>query len=176
MGIGVAPVSAVARNSKAGPDGLDTDGADAFLKRERAAQRVGFVFLAVFVIAGAAGVFGNGPLSSAVLQQGATHITYERFTRQTVLTGIAIAVSGLSEDKVDISVSREFLQNLMELEVRPDSVTQRVEADAIVFEVPVTTGTARVELHYKPRDFGLYRADVGVKGASAARFWQLIYF
>ena len=164
------------RTNNSGRDRLDVDRADEFLSRERAAQRVGLVVLSVFVLAGAAGMFGNGVLSTTVVHQGGTAITYERFTRQTVPTNITIAVSGLARNTVEIGVSRDFLHNLTELEVHPDNMEHRFNEDALVFDVPVTNGKAHVELRYKPRDFGLFRAGVGVNGAAAARFWQMVYF
>jgi hypothetical protein len=158
-------------------DALAVDRPEVFLKRERAAQNVGVVFLTLFVIAGAAGLFGDGPLSQAVVTSGAVTVTFDRFARQTLRTALEIAADApASGAPIEIRVSREFLGAIDVLETRPVGALKRLDADTAVFEVPPSDGRAFLQLHYEPKRAGVLRTDVSVSAQPPVHVRQIVFF
>lgn len=162
----------------AATDELELDSPSSFRKRERAFQRLGVVALTLFVIAGAAGAFGNGPLADATQVDGRTALRYERFGRTTAPTAIEISVNtGVADgEPVRFRLERQFVANLDFLELRPSDAFKGFDGEDAMFEVSATNGRGEVELHYKPHRPGVLATNVVPEGAERARLSQLIYF
>ena len=156
---------------------LDLERPLKFLERERMAQRIGVGVLTLFVLAGAAGAFGNGPLSRASAE-GATHLTYERFGRTTAATSVVISVETSAADGVPVRfrLDRTFLDGVDELEVRPADALKGLDEGSVFFEVPAAGGQGHVELRYKPGRPGVFHTLVSPENGRPSRVWQLIYF
>jgi len=166
----------VARKAREVNDALDIDRPEAFLKRERLAQRAGTVVLAGFVAAGAAGVFGSGPVSEATVQSGQATFRFERFTRQTVRTHLEISIDGVSGPMVAIRMPREFLSGIDMVDVRPSNTLRRLDQESVLFEVPAESGKAFLELMYEPKKFGVLEADIVAGDQPPARLRQIVFF
>lgn len=156
-------------------DALAVDRPEEFLRRERIVQRAGIGFLALFVLAGAAGAFGTGPLSQVAIRSGGITLTGERFTRQTYRTTLEIEAQAPDDRTVEMRVSRAFLSVVDLLEVRPVSALNRLEPDVAVFEVPAARGKAILELQYEPQRNGVLDIEVSV-GGDAAAVRQIVFF
>lgn len=141
------------------------------------AQRIGVGLLTLFVLAGAGGAFGDGPLSRASAE-GATHLTYERFGRTSAATSVVISVETSAADGVPVRfrLRRSFLDDVDELEVRPAGALKGLDEGSALFEVPAAGGEGHVELHYKPGRPGVFHTLVAPEGGQPSRLWQLIYF
>jgi len=166
----------MAKKPQKDEDALDIDRPEVFLKRERLAQQIGTVVLTVFVIAGVAGAFGNGPLSTTRVQSENITLEFERFTRQTFRTQLEISIHGSTGASQEIHISRDFLRRVEMLETRPAETLKRLEDDTAVFEVPVANGNASLELLYTPKSFGVLQANIAAGAAPGARVWQIVYF
>lgn len=156
---------------------LELERPHAFLRRERAVQRAGVASLTLFVFAGAAGAFGDGPLSRTATE-GGTLVRYERFTRASAPTTIAISVATTAADgaPVRIRIDRALVDNLDFLEVRPNGALKMLDAEGAWLEAPAAGGRGEVELHYKPRRAGILRSLVAPQRGEPAQVWQLTYF
>jgi len=159
-------------------DELEIERADAFLQRERTAQRIGTLFLLLFVIAGAAGLFGDGPLSHVSNASQGMLLEYERFGRATDVTTLAVTVETAASDgnAVRVRMPRTFLSKVWVVETRPQDAFRGFEGDAAVFQVDAADGRARFELLYKPNRFGVLRAVVQPENGTASELRQLIFF
>ena len=116
------------------PAELQIERPDKFLKHERRFQRVGVMLLTLFVLAGVAGAFGDGPLGRATTT-GGTLLRYERFGRTTVPTLLTITVNAAVADgaPVRFRIARAFLQDVDSLELRPpDALKALEEPDGVV--------------------------------------------
>jgi hypothetical protein len=149
----------------------------AFLTRERAVQRAGVAALAIFSLAGAAGAFGDGPVSATTHHAGNTTVTYQRFARTSAATELTVEVETTAADgePVRLLLDRDLLDRISNLEIRPPEALKGIDAAAALFEVPAYNQRARLELHYRPDAAGLLRTGVGPSGSTPARVWQLIY-
>lgn len=157
-------------------DALAVDRAEGFLRRERHAQRVGTGILTLFVLAGAAGLFGNGPLSQVVETSGVLTVTYERFTRQSVHSELAIEAGVPPAAAAEIRVAREFLDMVDLVDVRPVGALKRLEENAAVFEVPAPGGRVWLQLRYAPQRYGVLRTDIVVGSGAPAHVRQIVFF
>ena len=159
-------------------DGLDVDRPERFLAHERIVQSVGVVVMSLFALAGAAGAFGNGPLSDTTIRANGIEVQYERFARSTFRTQIEVTVDTSAADGqiVRLRLAGEFLKRISMLEVRPPDAQKASDEQSAIFEVPASRGKARLELHYEPERFGILRTPVAVDGAGTTSIWQLIYF
>lgn len=166
----------MAKKPQKDEDALEIDRPEVFLRRECLAQRIGTGVLSVFVIAGVAGAFGNGPLSRTRVQDGSVTLEFERFTRQTFRTQLEISIAGLTGASQEIRIPREFLRRIDLFEVRPADTLKRLEEDVAIFEVPVANGTASLELLYAPNSFGVLQADIAAGTVPSARVRQIVYF
>ena len=147
------------------------------MQRERVAQQIGLVLLSAFVLAGAGGLFGNGPLSETTVDAGAVSLRFERFTRQTFRTHLEISAETPGPDGlVEIRVAREFLSDVDVLEVRPASALKRLDRDVAIFEVPSAAGNATLQLLYEPKRYGVLRTDIVVGAQPAAHLRQIVFF
>jgi hypothetical protein len=157
-------------------DDLTIDRPERFLQHERAVQKAGVVFLTVFVVAGVAGLFGNGPLADATIASGGTTLRYERFTRQTFRTELDISIASVNAPTVALTLPRTFLDRIDMLDLRPADTLKRMDGDFATFEVPVLNGAASVVLYYEPKETGILEADVSVGGAPPVHFRQFVFF
>jgi hypothetical protein len=159
-------------------DELQIDRADSFLVKERRVQRAGTAVLAVFALAGAAGVFGEGPLSPSEIASGPIHVRFERFARATNQTLLVVDVDTAASDgtPVAIGLSRVFLDRITLDEVRPSTAHKGYDRSEARFEVPAYGGRAHFELIYQPVRSGLLDVTVTSGPSGTARFWQLVHF
>jgi len=158
-------------------DEIQIERPEDFLSRERLVQRAGVMILFLFVVAGATGAFGNGPLSRATTTAGGVELRYERFGRTTAPTAIEITVTTGAADgePVRFRIERRFMERLDQLELRPEGVFKGFDATYAVFEVPAIDGRGHVELHFKPQNPGVRDMSV-VSDAGTAQLRQLIFF
>jgi hypothetical protein len=166
----------VTRKTRRDADALAIDTPEPFLRRERAVQRVGLGLLTLFVVAGLAGAFGNGPLAATTIRSGNTTIRFERFTRQTFRTELEVSISGANTPTISITVPRTFLDNVDMLEARPLDSLKRLDDDLATFEVPARNGAASLVLHYQPKNYGVLHADVSAGQQPPVRVRQIVFF
>ena len=116
-------------------------------------QRIGWVFLALIVIAASLGLFGNGLLSKTSKAEKNVSIEYERFARFESQTELTIKALNL-RDGVEIRIPQSYLRN-MELEKSiPQPTRQRLAQEHLILSFdaqesasltlvfnPTTTGT-----------------------------------
>jgi hypothetical protein len=157
---------------------LEVDRPQGFIDRERQVQRAGVVLMAVFALAGAAGVFGSGLASYTQQTADGLRVDYERFGRQTVRSSFEITVQTQARDgeAVTVRVAREFFKRVSMLEVRPADAHVAMDKDSAIFEVPVVGGEAHLELHYEPEKSGMLRATIAVAGGGSVHVIQFVYF
>ena len=133
--------------------------------------------LTLFVLAGAAGAFGDGPLGRTTTE-GQIELTYERFGRTSAPTSVTIRVNTGAADgePVRFRLDRAFLDDAESLEVRPPDALKGLDDASALFEVPAAGGRGHVELYYKPSRPGVFQTLVTPEAAEPSRLWQLIYF
>jgi hypothetical protein len=145
--------------------------------REWRAERIGWVVMALLVLAALLGVFSHGLLSdtTAASRDGALRVDYERFAHKTARTQFVITLTRAPQDP-RIRLSPSFLEFhdievLYPVPLRSSSGAAGLD---LVF-APATTGDLAVHIGARPKRFGVASLSVEIGDQSRASFTQLIY-
>lgn len=162
-------------------DGLQINQDMPHQRREWRAQRIGWLAMALLLVAALAGLLGPGPLSSSVASapDGALRVEYDRFERlqapNELRIGLPADVAGAGS--VRLRLNREFVENadIERFDPQPESVA--VDADGFVYEFVVNpAGSApTVIAHYQYRTAGSTPVRVSIEGGPAVAFSQWVY-
>jgi len=145
------------------------------------AQRIGWVLLAMFVVAALLGLFGPGPLSRAIAGQERDPLwaEYYRFWRfQAPMTlRIHVVPEATGGRELRIWLSRPYLQGMSVQHITPEPV--RVEAGAdrftYVFALGEPAGATAVTFTLEPEARGTVRGRVGVEAGPTIGFRHFVY-
>jgi hypothetical protein len=144
-------------------------------------QRIGWIAMALVILAGVLGLLGPGPLNDRVAGQkdSPLWVNYKRFGRlqaplnMQVHAGPSIAKAGL----LQLWLDRDYAQGLQLKQVFPEPVRTEVGASRFTFTFPVTGPSAEaiVTFTFEPEQFGSVHGTVGVEGGPTVELDQFIY-
>ena len=166
---------------------LDLEEDSILQRREWRWQRAGWVVLFVIVGLALAGVFGDGPLSSAHVvsrtqgnaSSAVVTADYERFTRVGSATRIAIRLEGapLETGDVSLEVERRFYDHarIERITPEPDRVALGAKTVKLVYASGRLRAGSGIVLDYEPTAAGLRTLRFGFAGSSV-EMRQLAYF
>jgi hypothetical protein len=164
-------------------DGLEVDEDLEFQRKSWTAERVGWVVMALFVLAAAAGLLGSGPLGHATAGvPGVMAVDYERFARLETSETLTIRLepAAIPARTVRLSLSREFLDGSKVVSILP--APERVESAAgrlvFVFAVAEPRTPMVVTFNVEPQQFGRSQGIIGLESLPEPRFVtfrQLVY-
>lgn len=141
---------------------LDLDEDFPFQRRQWVIERVGWGLLAVTLLAGAAGAFGDGPLSRAQAGDGNPGLRYERFARHGKPVELEITVSRAQSEEARVSITREYLSAMQVERVTPEP--ERVEASgdelSYVFAASKSASPITIIFTLRPDELGFHEASV----------------
>lgn len=151
-----------------------------FHRREIVMQRAGMVALALFLLAGFAGVFGSGPLSSARVDGvDGTRIEYQRLARATSPIELRVTTLRAEPPVLQLWLSRAFVDAIELERVTPQPDHMAIQGDRLVMDFAVAARRdslpVAVVVAYQPRAMGRIAGAVGVGGGPPMRFRQLIF-
>jgi hypothetical protein len=118
---------------------LELEDSERFAKGEATAERVGWLVMALVVLAAGLGLFANGPLSHRTIESDSATVSYQRLGRNQGRTSLEVAAqpSGVTEGKVVISVSQDFLESYEVENVSPEPESTSTRAGAVAFSFAV---------------------------------------
>lgn len=90
-----------------------------FEKSEWPVLRIGWVLMALFLVAGVLGLFGSGIFSKKVEGDKSLSVTYERYLRYSMQSEIYIQTSELGADS-SIWINADYLNKLMITGISPE--------------------------------------------------------
>ncbi len=159
---------------------LDLDQDLAFEERQWKIQRVGWVVMALIVVAALLGVFGSGPLSAATVgDEASLALQYQRFVRhqgQGELV-VRVAPNETVEGRVEFWLTTEFLGeiDLQGISPEPDEVRSAGDRQIFVFLVNDPAGPLEVTISYFPNGLGRVSGGIGLVDGPDFSFNQLSY-
>jgi hypothetical protein len=160
------------RHDDATPSALPGVGAPG----DRTLQRIGWALLLAFVLAGAAGAFGNGALSRVSVRHPGLTIEYERMLRLLVVSEIRVRFEAPAGAAARIAVEPTRAPELEVRSVMPEPVSERATALGSVYELAAVPGRAlEVVLRCVPRRPGRSAISIHVEGREPVvlRQWVL---
>jgi hypothetical protein len=132
-------------------------------------QRVGWVFLALIVLCGVAGLFSHGYLSNAVARQDGLPLTvnYDRFQRMTSLHRFDMSIPPGAEDEIRLTFNKAF-SDLYEIDsIQPQPLRSNVSDGGLIFTFhPPERGDFNAVLWVRPRSFGYVPVAIGTPRGS----------
>jgi hypothetical protein len=160
------------------PDfGQDLD----FQRREWAAQRVGWIVLALLIVAALAGLLGDGPLSrtQAASHDGALRLQFDRFARVGATTMLRLrfrpAHNGDGNHRIWLQGGYQEATRIREVSPTPDHVEDDRGRVVYVFRAFQPERSTEVAFYVQPRNPGLQSGRIGVVDGASVAFRQFIY-
>jgi hypothetical protein len=142
-------------------------------------ERIGWGLLALLIIAALAGLFGNGPLSSAQAHSpGGWWLEYERFGRRmSPLTLTLHFPADKLAEQVRVQVDRQYLASCEIQQITPQPAETHLEQGSLVYFFPAAASEDWVEITFylQPQRFGMLSGQVAVDEHSPVAFGQFIY-
>jgi hypothetical protein len=149
-----------------------------FQRREWRFQRAGWIVLAACVLAGAAGVFGDGPLAghSAKSPTGALEVSYDRLARKGAPQVMTVRVRA-PVNPTRLWLSREAATKLDVKRVEPEPDQVEAGSEKLVYDFRSAAGTPEliVTFHVDPKSPSVFEASIGIVGGEAVSFTQVIF-
>jgi hypothetical protein len=152
-----------------------------FQRREWRVDRVGWVVMALILVAGLVGVWGGGLLGNvtATGSDGRVSVDYDRFVRNLGQSSLIVTFPPGSAEQgaISMSIDQQYLtaNEVESTTPEPDSVTAR--NGRFVFEFPAaddTALTARFDL--RPNSgAGVRTATIESDSGDPVRLWQFVY-
>jgi len=147
------------------------------MRRKWRLQHFGWALIAAIVLAGAAGVFGSGPLSTTARSGDGLSLEFDRFIRRGAPFTLKASLTvppGASE--VRLSLSRDYLDGVRvsSLMPAPVQVVTAPRAVTFVFAVDDHASALALDIHCEVSEAGLLRGELSA-GASRLQFTQLAW-
>jgi hypothetical protein len=161
------------------PPGLENvaRNATAFQRREWIWQRVGWILLALLLLAGAAGVFGNGPLADATLDNAVASLKYERFVRRDADTRWELTLRDVpAGGTADIAIDAAFAAHFEITAIQPEPSSAFLSDGRWVYRFDIRDGgEQQVVFILQPERVGRHAGSIEVAGAPPFTLSQLTY-
>jgi hypothetical protein len=158
---------------------LERDQRDEVLRREWRFERVGWIALAVVLVAGIAGMFGDGFVADASSRSadGAAVLSYERIIRQDAPTELQLhlAAASVADSVVVVSIAEAYLAAMDVQRVVPEPVLVRASSGRVEYHLRRLdpSRTMRVRFTVRAAAMGARDAVLAVDGRTL-RFRQLV--
>lgn len=158
--------------------GIEVQSDDTFRRREFAAESVGWLLLALVLVAAMLGLLGRGPVSSARAESPSGRVTvdYERIAHREADDTLVVEVERRAGDTEPLRVhlSGEWLADLDLRGVSPEPSEQTGTPDGLELVIPTSgTGRIRVVLSLRTRALGLTHGSLRAGGEDVG-FTQLV--
>lgn len=148
-------------------------------KVEWAVQRIGWVLMAVFLMASLLGLFGNGPLSQAQAGQAGDplYVRYRRFAHARTETMIEITMVWNGTGRPQVWISKVYLDRVKVIRVipPPDSVHLENDRTVFVFQGSASAQPTIVTFFVAPETAGALETYVGLVDGPAVTLNQFVY-
>lgn len=151
-----------------------------FEERQWTRQRVGWVVMALIVVAALLGLFGTGPLSAASVGDETTFaVDYQRFVRrqgQGELT-VQVGPNQAREGEIALWLSTAYLGEIgvQGISPEPDEVRSAGDRRVYVFLVDDPAQPLEVSIGYIPQEMGRFPAEIGLVDGPEHAFTQISY-
>lgn len=153
--------------------GLDVAEDRSWQERFWTVQRVGWVLMAMFIIAAVAGITGKGgPVASATARTPAGEIDYPRIARWQTDELLVVRLGPAMSGKVDVAVSREFTElfTVGSIVPQPTSSVATGDGQRFTFDVGGGKGSKAIALQITPANPVLFQPmSVTIANSKPAR-------
>ncbi len=161
---------------------LDLEQDETYQERSWVVERIGWVVVALILLAGLAGFMGTGVVSSATVtdSSGLLKVEYNRFMRKHNPDNLKfeIATSAVGPDqKVRLWLSQDYLEDfqLNQITPEPESVESSGDRITYVFSISQPTKPLQIAFYFEPEHFGTLSGQAGLSDKGSVQFDQWVY-
>ena len=147
----------------------------AFQRLEWRIERVGWFFMAAVVFAALFGLFGEGPLSSAVRSSGSLRIEYDRFLHNQAPSEYRIHFS-TSQAEFQLGINHSFLENVKLERITPEPA--RVDISDIGVTLHFTNQNGRhgtIIIPFEPKAIGFLHTEIVAPAEPSLHLTHFVY-
>jgi hypothetical protein len=127
-------------------------------------QRVGWVILAILLVAAILGVFGDGILSNRTQTNGNVSISYQRFGRFESQQSLKINATSVQRELI-VSIPQGYLRAMEIDNIIPEPAKQKIENDHLKLSFDAEE-LAEVTVYFNPKQIGTTSASVKIDDQS----------
>jgi hypothetical protein len=151
-----------------------------YQEKEWTVERVGWILMAGLVLLALVGLFGDGPVSSAIRRsQEGFQISYERFDRQMKSSQISLQLpaEAVQEGQIKFWIDRQYLEGVQIEDISPEPESVEVSGERLVYTVQVTDvgQPVTVKLDVRLQKSGLVEGKAGLEGGDPVSFSQFVF-
>jgi uncharacterized membrane protein YtjA (UPF0391 family) len=160
-------------------DGLEISEDMNFQRKEWTAERWGWVFMLIVIIAALLGLFGQGPLSSASAESGVMQVRYNRFERLLAPTQLTVRLDQDSAEngEIRLQVDQSLMQAYTVENIFPDPESVEVSPNQYIYVFKTAQGGRPPDILFnlQPNRLGPASGQIGLENGQAVRLSQFIY-
>jgi hypothetical protein len=144
-------------------------------------ERIGWVTMALLLLAALIGLLGPGPLSSATAggRDSALWVEYNRFERYQApaMLRVHLGPGAARDGKARLWLSRKYVENIELRHIDPEPESVEVAHDRLIytFSAPDPTRPTAVTYHLEANKFWRMPVSVGLDGGPQLNFTQFFY-
>ena len=144
-------------------------------------QRIGWLVMGLFVLAGLLGLFGTGLLSNAKVgeQTDPLWLEYERFERFQSPTKLRLHFNPQTNPtgKIRVWFKRDYLENIQLQQVTPEPESVEAQSDRFVYTFANSKldRSTTVTFYLQPDRVGALSGSVSLGTGSPLSFQQFVY-
>jgi hypothetical protein len=152
-----------------------------FQRKEWRVQRIGWVVMALLILASLLGLTGRGVLARASIGDTGSRLqlTYSRFDRLEAPTTLDLQIAGdaVTGEQVELSVDRDYLQSVHVEQVVPEPEEVRSAGNRLtyVFGVDEPEQPMTITFDLRHTSFGPKSGEVGLADEPALDFGQFVF-
>jgi hypothetical protein len=149
--------------------------------REWMIERIGWIVMALTLLAGLLGLLGPGPLSTATAgEKGSTlWVEYNRFERYQAPATLRfyLGTGAVHDGKVRLWLKREYVDGIELRHIDPEPERVEVSHDRVTytFNLSDSSGPAKVTYHFEANRFWTMAVGTGLDGGPQINFTQIFY-
>jgi hypothetical protein len=144
-------------------------------------ERIGWVAMALVLLAALGGLLGPGPLSSATAGDTGSplRVEYNRFARSQApaILRVHLGPGAAHDGKARLWLSREYVENieLHHIDPEPESVEAAHDRLIYTFNLPDPSRPTAVTFHLEANAFGRMPVSVGLDSGPQLHLRQFVY-
>lgn len=147
-----------------------------FHEHEWRVQRIGWAILVLFLLAGASGVLGKGPLSHETIALPGGTLELDRFARRHAPTEWAIdLLQTPAQEDLELAITADYMSKFEIKAITPEPERTELKNGELVFIFAGAQSGGRIVMHLDPQEVGTLRGTVRMNGGDAIALRQLIY-
>lgn len=158
--------------------GLELDFDDALQRREVRVQRIGWVLLALIIVAALAGLTGRGPLAKGRVARGGVDLRWERIARRDARSEVRLdAPAALARDGIlPVRIGRAWADDVEIEDVRPEPERVSVADGHVEYLFAVPRGAARTAITFtvRPERMGRHELIIATSDVPAFSVRQVV--